>query len=127
MNGGLKVGDIVIGKITGVQSYGAFVEINSQTQGLIHISEISERFVRDISDFVSLGEEVRVKILSIDPNTGKLSLSIKELQKNLDNEDQLNQKTVYRVAKPSSSGFQILKRKLDEWIKQSVSKENLLK
>ncbi|MDF2607248.1 MAG: ral stress protein 13, partial [Bacillales bacterium] len=121
MNGGLKVGDIVIGKITGVQSYGAFVEINSQTQGLIHISEISERFVRDIRDFVSLGEEVTVKILSIDPNTGKLSLSIKELQKISDNnEEQLSQKTLYRVPKPSSSGFHILKKKLDEWIKQSI-------
>jgi general stress protein 13 len=126
MNGGLKVGDVVIGKITGLQSYGAFVEINSQTQGLIHISEISERFVRDIRDFVDLGEEVTVKVLSIDPITGKLSLSLKELQKS--NNDINDEKlTTYRVQKPSSTGFQILKKKLDEWINQSISKENLLK
>lgn len=46
-----KVGDVVSGKIAGIQSYGAFVALDNSTQGLVHISEITHGFVKDIHDF----------------------------------------------------------------------------
>lgn len=61
-----KVGDVVSGKIAGIQSYGAFVALDNSTQGLVHISEITHGFVKDIHDFLEVGQEVKVKILDID-------------------------------------------------------------
>ena len=59
----VKVGDIVECVVTGVQSYGAFVLIDNRINGLIHISEISKGYVRNIEDFVRVGETIFVKIL----------------------------------------------------------------
>ncbi|MBQ7231724.1 MAG: S1 RNA-binding domain-containing protein [Bacillales bacterium] len=112
------VGQVLTGKVTGIQSYGAFVEMKSHTQGLIHISEISDRYVRDIRDFVKLGEEIQVKILSIDSETGKLSLSLKGVYAN--RKPLPAYKHTMRVPRPSSQGFVILQKKLDEWIRQAV-------
>ena len=56
-----SVGDIVEGVVTGIKPYGAFVSLDSSHNGLIHISEISERYVRDVHTFVSINQRVRVK------------------------------------------------------------------
>ena len=61
-----SVGDIVEGTVTGIKPYGAFVSLDSSHNGLIHISEISERYVRDVHTFVSVNQRVRVKILDQD-------------------------------------------------------------
>ena len=119
MNETYHVGQILTGKVTGIQSYGAFVEMKSHTQGLIHISEISDRYVRDIRDFVKLGEEIQVKILSIDEETGKLSLSLKDVCPSRKHGHSKHTSTM-RVSKPSSKGLGILRKKLDEWIRQSA-------
>ena len=55
-----QTGQIVEGKITGIQPYGAFVALDRNTSGLIHISEISDGYVRDISRFVKVGDIVKV-------------------------------------------------------------------
>ena len=60
------VGQIVEGQITGIKPYGAFVSIDANTSGLIHISELSDGFVRDVELFVKLGEKVKLKVLEID-------------------------------------------------------------
>ena len=60
------VGEIVEGVITGIKPYGAFVYLDSQHNGLIHISEISERFVRDVHTYVKINQRVRVKILDVE-------------------------------------------------------------
>lgn len=72
-----KVGDVVSGKVAGIQSYGAFVALDNSTQGLVHISEITHGFVKDIHDFLEVGQEVKVKILDIDEEKNKISLSIR--------------------------------------------------
>ena len=59
----IQVGDIVKGMITGIQPYGAFVALDNGHKGLIHISEISERYVRDVHSYVRLNERVSVKVL----------------------------------------------------------------
>ena len=76
-----KIGEIVEGKITGIQAYGAFVALDDDTNGLIHISEISDGYVKDITRFVRVGDTVRVKIIDIDESTNQVRLSLKALHK----------------------------------------------
>ena len=76
----VEVGAILKGKVTGVQSFGAFVALEGQeTQGLIHISEVSNTYVRDINEYLKVGEEVEVKVIKIDQEKNKISLSIRAL------------------------------------------------
>ncbi len=76
-----EVGEIVKGKITGITKFGAFVECEEGRVGLVHISEISNTYVKNISDYIKEGQEVKVKILNIEEN-GKLGLSIKRAEEN---------------------------------------------
>lgn len=73
----LTVGAIIEGKVTGITKFGAFVSLGEGKSGLVHISEISDSFVTDVSQFVSVGDTVRVRILAIDAD-GKIRLSIKK-------------------------------------------------
>ena len=72
-------GQIVEGVITGIQPYGAFVVIDETTTGLIHISEISDEFVRDIRHFVAQGERIIAKVIDNSEGSGQLRLSLKAL------------------------------------------------
>ncbi|HOV29831.1 MAG TPA: S1 RNA-binding domain-containing protein [Candidatus Dojkabacteria bacterium] len=72
-----QIGDIVEGKIQKVVPYGAFVRIGDGLNGLIHISELSDKLVKDPADIVSVGEDVNVKILSISSTERHLGLSLK--------------------------------------------------
>lgn len=75
----IAVGEIVEGKVTGLTKFGAFVALPEDKVGMVHISEVSSSFVKDIAEFLEKGQEVKVKILNIDEN-GKISLSIKRAQ-----------------------------------------------
>ncbi|WP_066192603.1 MULTISPECIES: S1 domain-containing post-transcriptional regulator GSP13 [Gracilibacillus] len=107
-----QVGDIVEGIVTGVQPYGAFVSIDQDTQGLIHISEVTNGFVKDIHAYIQEGETIKVKIIEMDNKENKLALSIRAI------EDQLKKESVI-ADKEGEHGFHTLKDKLQEWIKQS--------
>ena len=72
-----EIGTIVDGKVIGITKFGAFVEIENGVTGLVHISEISDAYVTDVSDFLKQGDIVKVKVLNVDKN--KLSLSIKQV------------------------------------------------
>ena len=76
----MKVGDIVIAKVTNIVGYGAFVTVG-EYDGLIHISEFSDRFVKSIGDFVKVGEEIRARVLEIDEENKRIKLSYKSLHK----------------------------------------------
>ncbi len=78
---GLEVGAIIEGKVTGITKFGAFVELEGGKVGLVHISEISNVFVKEINDHVQEGQMVKVKILNIG-NNGKVELSIKKANEN---------------------------------------------
>ena len=71
-----KVGAILEGKITGITKFGAFVELAQNLTGMVHISEIAPTYVKEITDFVSPGQTVKVKVLSA--ADGKISLSMKK-------------------------------------------------
>ena len=72
----LEVGKILEGKVTGITKFGAFVELEPGTTGMVHISEVSSTFVKDISEHLQQNQVVKVKVLSIGED-GKISLSIK--------------------------------------------------
>ncbi len=77
-----NIGQIIEGKVTGIQPYGAFVSFDDGYTGLIHISEISNKFVKDIGFFIKEDQKVIAKIIDVDQDTKHLSLSIKALEKN---------------------------------------------
>lgn len=76
----IEVGSIVEGKVTRITDFGAFVELEDNKSGLIHISEVADVYVRNVRDFLSEGDSVRAKVISID-DRGKIALSIKQLQR----------------------------------------------
>lgn len=99
-----KVGDVVQGKITAIKGYGAFVELGPQEFGLIHISEISDHYVRDIEDYLQVGDVIDLKVIEVD-ESGKVSLSFKALH---------HKKKRYDIQ--LEIGFEPLKKVLKEWL-----------
>ncbi len=73
----LEVGKIYEGKVTGITKFGAFVELDKDTTGMVHISEVANTFVNDIKDHITEGQSVKVKVLSVGEDK-KISLSIKK-------------------------------------------------
>ena len=91
----IEEGAILSGKVTGLTDFGAFVELEGGKTGMIHISEVASNYVKDIREHLSVGQEVKVKVISISPD-GKISLSIKRLT------EQPKEQRVARPAKPKS-------------------------
>lgn len=77
----IEVGSIVEGKVTGIAKFGAFVDLGDGQNGLVHISEISDKYVEDIHKELDKGQTVKVKVLSI-ADDGKIALSIRKAQAN---------------------------------------------
>lgn len=75
----IEVGSVVEGKVTRITNFGAFVELEDDKSGLIHISEVANEYVSDVGDFLHEGEIVQAKVVSIDAN-GKVALSIKRMK-----------------------------------------------
>ena len=74
---GLAVGDVLEGKVSGITKFGAFVDLPEGKTGMVHISEVAQTYVKEISDFVKIGQVVKVKVMSITPE-GKIGLSMKK-------------------------------------------------
>ncbi len=75
----LKLDMIMTGTVRNVVDFGAFIDIGVKQDGLVHVSELSDKFVKNATDFVSVGDEVDVKIIGLDIERGKISLSIKQV------------------------------------------------
>lgn len=102
-----KVGSVVLGEVTGIESYGIFVKLDNGYSGLVHISEITERFVKDINNYAKVGEKIYVEIKEIDAQSNKCILSVKGLNYRIDDT---------RLVKESVRGFTPLKQHLPLWI-----------
>ncbi|MBL8955634.1 MAG: RNA-binding transcriptional accessory protein [Myxococcaceae bacterium] len=76
----VKPGQVLNGVVTNVAAFGAFVDIGVHQDGLVHVSELANRFVKDPSDVVKVGERVKVKVLTVDAARKRIALSIKALQ-----------------------------------------------
>ena len=87
----LKVGSVVKGEVTGVETYGIFVKINDEYNGLVHISEMSEKFVKDVHKFAEIGEVIYVEIKNIDTKSKKCILSIKDLNYRIDDDKKVKE------------------------------------
>lgn len=116
MGNQIEQGQIITGKVTGIQPYGAFIALDNGTQGLVHISEITHGFVKDIHDYLQVGEEVKVKVMSVNKDEGKISLSIRATEEAKPAAVQPVRRL--KIAE-DSEGFNTLKDKLQEWIDQS--------
>ena len=108
----MQTGEIVSGVITGIKDYGAFVQVEEYC-GLIHISEFSDGFVKNISDIVAIGDVVSVEILEVDEEGKKLKLSYKKA--NVIPSKLLEYVHIYK-------GFNALELKLNEWIEEAYAK-----
>lgn len=109
-------GKIVTGCVTGIEKYGVFVGLDEFYSGLIHISEISNSFVKNINDYVHIGETIKVKILEIDEDNYHVKLSIKDI------DYRMNQKKKNNVIEVGL-GFLPLKRNLTNWINDKLEKK----
>lgn len=107
-------GKTVTGTVTGIEKYGIFVSLDNYYSGLIHISEISNGFVKDIEKIANIGETISAKILEVDDNTCHLKLSIKDM--NYKSVKKERQKIV-----EVGNGFKPLEEKLEGWIESKFN------
>lgn len=113
-----KKGKIVKGTITGIEKYGAFVSLDEYYSGLIHISEVSHGFVKDVNDFLNIGETIYVEVLEVDEELSQLKLSIKNIPYK-----KRKPHIVKKQIKETSLGFKTLAYKLPKWIEAKLTSQ----
>lgn len=109
----IKEKDVIKVTITGIQKYGAFAMLPNHYNGLIHISEISYGYVKNINDFISIGDDIYAEVMNIDDKDKKIKLSIKDID---------YKRTGARLKRmaETKSGFEPLKEHLDTWINEKI-------
>lgn len=117
----LSVGDVVDGTVTGITSFGAFIQLPEGKSGLVHISEISHDYVEKVSDCLKKDQKVKVKILSISPD-GKISLSIKQAKPKNSQPIQIEWNKIDEKQK-----YMSFEDKLSKFLKDSSEKQDQLK
>ena len=108
-----KEGEIVKGCVTGIENYGIFINLDEFYTGLIHISEISSSFVRNVNDYVKIGETIKVKVLEEDEKHHHVKLSIKDI------DYRINRRRNNKIVE-TTQGFSTLGTMLDKWIKEKT-------
>ena len=108
-------GEIVRGVVSGVEPYGVFVKIDDYYSGLIHISELSNGFVRDIANYVNINDYVMLKVIDIDKEHKQLRLSFKALSQNTRKHIK---KVKFEGMPKSIKGFGSLRDQMPKWIKE---------
>ena len=111
-----EVGSIVKGEVTAIESYGNFIKIDEDTNGLIHISEIANKYISNITKYVNVGERIYAKVIDFDSINNRLKLSIKGL----------NYKEFYlnRKVQESVRGFSPLQENLERWMDEALKELN---
>ena len=107
----IKIDEIVGGEITGITKYGIFLKVENEYSGMIHISEISDKYIKDIEKLFVIGESLETRVLSIDEEKKQLKLTIKEFNKK-------NKRN--KTLKEEGRGFAPLQEKLEFWIKKKL-------
>ena len=102
---------IVTGYVTGIEPYGIFVNLDDYYDGLIHISEISNDFVNNVSNYANIGETIKMKVLEVNEKSHHIKLSIKDI----DYRDEQKSKI-----KPTKHGFTTLEYNLPIWIDRKI-------
>lgn len=118
-----QIGDVITAEVTGIQPYGVFASLDEDTQGLIHISEVKHGYVENLKELFEIGEELEVMILDIDEFDGRISLSLRSLQKTKFHPFS-NRKKNPRYGKETEAAFKSLEKKLPQWIEVGLSRKN---
>lgn len=110
----LKRNDIIKVTVTGVQKYGAFVNSEDEDyDGLIHISEISYGYVKNVNDYLKIGDTIYAEVVDINDDNNQLKLSIKDIDYKKDG-------TRLKRMAETKSGFTPLKDNLEMWINEKI-------
>ncbi len=120
----LEVGMIIEGKVTGITKFGAFVDLEGGKTGMVHISEVAPTYVNDIKDYLTEGQTVKVKVITINED-GKISLSIKKAmppQRKPSNQQGWNTSTSKQPSNPRPGNYEWQPPKKNE----SASFEDML-
>ena len=102
----IEVGNVIPGKVTGITNFGVFVDLGDRKTGLVHISEVSDSFIQDIKEVLKVGDEVKVKVMTI-ADDGKISLSIRRAvdKPKEDTEDKSKNKKTFTPRNQDSQDF----------------------
>lgn len=111
-------GNILEGVVTGIAKFGAFVELPGGVTGLVHISEVADDYVKDVSDYLKEKDKVRVKVINVDEK-GKIGLSIKQADPNY-----TPRQRHFRRTNPRSDSFE---DKLAKFLKESDERQQDLR
>ncbi len=114
----LEVGNIYEGKVTRVKPFGALVLLPTGQQGLVHISHISNKFIENIDEHIKTDDEVKVKVLSIEEDGKKISLSIKETMEKPTFKPKPHKKVEFNKTSQDKPGNDF-EDKLSQWLKSS--------
>jgi len=112
-----KIGKIVKAQVTGVTKYGVFVRLNDDYDGMVHISEVSDKFVKDMDSLFEVGDIIKVKILEIDESKSQVKLSIKKIKYKV--------KTKKIKLEEKGTGFIPLQENLSKWMKNKLKEINV--
>lgn len=119
MSFSLEEGTIVEGKVTKIKPFGALVQLPGNIQGLVHISHISSSYVQNVDEFVSVGDVVKVKVLSVDTKTNKISLSIKDAAEKQPPRESAPAAYSERSHNPNAEASSSFEEKFKEYVKAS--------
>ncbi len=108
----INVGDVVKGQVTGVTKYGVFMSFEDDYSGLVHISEVSNKYVKDLKERFMVGDIIRAKVIEIDDNKNHLKLSIKEVNPKV--------KSSKSKIEESGLGFELLENSLPIWVDKKI-------
>ena len=119
INDRFKVGDMVTGQVAKIASFGAFVNLNGDIDGLIHISQLSEDHVERVKDVIKVGDEITARVIKVDSIERRIGLSIKAV--NYDTEQLRRETASFEALRPSSDmvglehAFNLATRENEEW------------
>lgn len=111
-------GAVVEGKVVGIKPYGAFIALDNNISGLLHISEITDSFVSDLNKYVQVGQIMKLKILDIDIEQKQAKLSLKAV-KNPKNRRKYNLSQEHFNA---NKEFRILKEQIPKFMKETLKR-----
>lgn len=113
-----EINQLVIGEVTNVKPYAVFLVFENGVQGLLHISEISNNYIRDIEKYAVVGDKLKVKIVAIDENNGFLRVSLKKVPE----EEAFSSHVNFgrKIPTVEDTAFKPLEEKLPQWIEQSI-------
>jgi general stress protein 13/S1 RNA binding domain protein len=124
------VGQIYTGKVLKIKPFGAIVSLPNSAPGLVHISQIANGFIQSVADVLNIGDEVDVRVVSNDPASGKISLSMKDIPQpmmmNAYDDDEDEDGYGYRYEQPviiSAAAAASFEEKFKSW--QKLSNERI--